>query len=182
MPVLLTEKDHLNEPCRIHVDYHAISPEQNVANYTVAQAAKTIGLSDRTILSEVLMLEDPEQEIRTRERENAEKEVPEVRLYHYATALLEEYERTKDDKLQVEAQLVANHLGMIVKGNQVVDGGGQSAETQRPPQAASQPTPGLKMPGMPGGDAAQVERSNMRQLGITQHEKGAQAAGKEVSA
>ena len=176
LPDLIVDKKNLNEPFRMTVDYHAISPEQNVANYTIAQAAKTVGLSDRTIFSEVLMLEDPEGEIRLREREYAEKEVPEVRLYHYAVCLLEEYERTKDDALQVEATLVANRLGMIVQGTKLsVPGEKPEPETEPVGAAASQPAPGVKMPGMPGMAGQHVVREGQRRLGIEQEQRGKNA-------
>ena len=156
---------------QIDVDYHAISPEQNIANYTVAQVAKAIGLSDRTIFSEVLSLEDPEGEIKQREREYSEKEVPELRLYRYACSLLDAYEQTKDETLQVEAQIVASKLGMSIQGGKVV-------ETQAPAQPASQPKAGVTMPtmtaaaGQPSGQPAaqQIVTTNMRRKGVTPQE------------
>lgn len=157
---------------QIAVDYHAVSPEQNVANYTIAQVAKAVGLSDRTIFADILNLEDPEGEIRQREREYSEKEVPELRLYRYACSLLDAYENTKDESLQVEAKMIAAQLGMSIQGGKVV------GETEAPKQPASQPKLGIKMPKV---SSEHIVKENMRRKGVTEREKGAKAIESEVA-
>lgn len=167
------EPKNLEGKFQISVDYHAVSPEQNVANYTIAQVAKAVGLSDRTIFADVLNLEDPEGEIRQREREYSEKEVPELRLYRYAISLLDAYEKTKEESLQVEAKMIAAKLGMSIQGGKVV--GGEIEETKQP---ASQPKLGVKMPLVAN---EHIVREEGRRKGITEREKGAKAIESEVA-
>jgi len=168
MPLIFDDKFE-DKPFQIQVNYHSVSPEQNVANFTIAQAAKVVGLSDKTIYRDVLQLEDPEGEIVAREAENAEKEVPDLRLYRYAVSLLKQYEETKDETLQVSAQIIAKQLNMTITASGV---GAPGEGTEPPPNAASQPKPGLRMPAMPAVAAQHVEKEEAKRKGIETLEEG----------
>jgi len=93
----------LNKSFSIKYRYFSEAPEQKIANYAVAEAAKAAGLSDDTIFRDILRLPDPNGEHRKRRAENAERLDPVLSLYRHCHNLIEE---GKD----VEARLMKTSL------------------------------------------------------------------------
>jgi hypothetical protein len=83
------------------------SPEQNIANYSIANAARPF-VSGETIRRDVIRLDDPTEEENKILSELADGLVPELQMYKMAKAKIEE---GKD----VEAQLIANRLGVSLE-------------------------------------------------------------------
>lgn len=96
--------DKLEGDYSISFKFYNISPEQNIANYSVASAARPY-VSEDTIKRDILKLEDPDGEKSKRLSEMADKVVPALALYKMAKAKIEAGE-------EVEAQLIANQLGL----------------------------------------------------------------------
>lgn len=91
----------------IRFKYFATSPEQNIANYTIANAAGNV-ISDDTKRRDILKLENPDAEKQKILSELADKMVPSLALYKMAKAKLEVDE-------EIEAQLIANQLGITLE-------------------------------------------------------------------
>lgn len=104
--------------------FFAKSPEQDVANYAIAGAAKDHISSDR-IRRQILKLDDPDAEEAKMLAEDTERISPEVKLYRRACALI-------DEDRDIEARLVANSLVALLKQRRMGPAEGQ----------AVMPTPG----------------------------------------
>jgi len=153
----------------VEVDFKTISPEQNIANATICQALNALEVSKLTQFRDILQLEDPEEEIRRSELENAHKEIPLLRLYDYAVAL-DRSDRTEEEIKKERSQIIMDEVKRMLAQNAV------------PPEsasgAASQPALGLKsmgLPGMPsmaGNEGAKIQREQNRRQGIAQREEG----------
>ncbi|GAG29362.1 unnamed protein product, partial [marine sediment metagenome] len=92
-----------------------------------------------------------------------------LRLYRYAVSLLKQYEETKDETLQVSAQIIAKQLNMVITAS----GAGVPGEaTEPPPNAASQTKPGVPMPGMPSVAGEHVVKEEARRKGMETKEQG----------
>jgi len=102
---------------RVATTFHTVSPEQNIANYSVAAAARGF-MSDETIRRDVLKLQDPVAEERNLAEQMAAELVPEVRLFRIARALLEEAKLLKGSEAKakkMEAMLVGKAIGLSLE-------------------------------------------------------------------
>lgn len=179
----LTEEDPhilfsapMQHPMNIFVDYHSVSPEQNIANFTVAQVGMALGLPKRYLLSEIVQIEDPEGAIRQANREKAEEFIPELMYYRMAHDLLEEAKESGDASLQVEAEIILNKLGMAIEGGEPTEPG--AATPGMPEEVPGKQTGTPLGVSMPGTATHHVQKEELRRKGIQEMEKG-QAAQKE---
>lgn len=166
-PVSKLDSTVLNRPFRINVSFHSLSPEQNVANATVANSYKGL-LSKRSILQRVVQVEDLEGEIDQLEIENAHAEIPELRLYDYAMKL----NPTKDIE-EAELNLARSNI-IFWKLAQITQGAVQPPAAAK--QLPSQASPMIRMPGVP---ETHIAREEARRIGIGQKEKEQTAATTE---
>lgn len=88
--------------------FNATSPEQNVANYTIAAAAHDAGVSSDTIRRSILQFENPSQEKQKREMEDAIKASPILTTYNRVKALI-------DLGYDKQAKLLAKELQVNVQ-------------------------------------------------------------------
>ncbi len=93
---------------KIGFKFFSISPEEEIANYSVGAAAKSLGLSQDTIFRSILKLQDPEGEIRKRTSEDAEELDPAIKLYRQGHRLI-------DAEDYVEAELTLQSLERLLK-------------------------------------------------------------------
>jgi len=84
-----------------------VSAEQNIANYSIGNAALTF-LSEDTVRRDILKVESPEVEEQKRLSELANRMVPELSLYKMAKAKLEQGE-------ELEAKIIATKLGLTLR-------------------------------------------------------------------
>lgn len=93
----------------IRFDFHSISPEENIANYAVAQAAKALNiLPDDVILTEILKRSNPADDKMKMAEQRLQQEVPTLYLFNQAHRLV-------DDKRYVEARLIADQIGISLE-------------------------------------------------------------------
>ena len=137
---------------KINLHYYAQSPEQNIANYSVA-AATGETVSMRYKRAEIIKLQHPEAMEDEVNSELADKLVPSLRLYKLAKAKIKLGQT-------VEANLIANEMGLTldqIKSGKLEGAGGQGQEqrqgqTQLPPQVG-------KLEGEDGRDMNSTEHS-----------------------
>ena len=107
----LEGREHLNQDYRLEVSFHATSPEENIASYSIARAAE--GLVDRdTIRTNILKLRDEGDVEKKLNVEFAEMLVPELRLYRTAVELAKD--NREDESKIIMAKLRA--LGVVPEG------------------------------------------------------------------
>ena len=90
----------LDKKYSISYKFFAVSPEQDIANYAVAQQAIAVGISRRTVLTNILKLRDPEGEIMRAQAEQASQIDPVLALYDYGHALINGQEYFKADLIK----------------------------------------------------------------------------------
>lgn len=101
-PYMELDKDY-----SIKFKFFATSPKQNIANYSIAAAAREF-VSEDTIRRDILRLENPDAELTKKVSELADKMVPTLALYKMARAKLDQEE-------EIEAQLIASQLGLTLE-------------------------------------------------------------------
>lgn len=102
--------------------YFSQSPEQEIANYSIAAAAAPF-LSGDTIRRDILKLRNPDEELSKKRSEMAEELDPSLRLYRYVRSLIEE---EKD----MEAKILLPTLEALMKTRQLNLGGTQQQKSQ----------------------------------------------------
>ena len=138
---------------RVSTSFHTVSPEQNIANYSVAAAARGF-MSDETIRRDVLKLQDPVAEERNLYEQMAAELVPEVRLYRVALGLLAEAKQLKGSEARakrVEAMLVGKTIGISLE--QLTKGQMPEAPPA-PAEGEAAGTEGAPLPGRGAGAPA----------------------------
>ena len=93
----------LNNKYKISYNFHSVSPEQDIANYAVAQQALAIGMSRQSVYTKIIKLQDPMGEIMRSRAEKAEQLDPVIALFRYGHALIDE----ATEESFIEADLVA---------------------------------------------------------------------------
>lgn len=101
----------LDKDYKINYKFHAVSPEQDIANYAVAAQAKAVGLSDHTVFTNILKLQDPTGEIMKGRAERVEQIDPIVALFRYGHAIIDQ--ATEESFL--EAELVADQIDKMLR-------------------------------------------------------------------
>lgn len=166
--------DFKRKTFQINVDYFASSPEESIADMTIANTAKNLGFPEEWIWKNICHIENWKELKRMRDRERIEAESETVRKLRYARSLLESGE--EDDEL--EAELVLEEIGLILdqQGNITRPQlpGGNKQKTL--PQPASQPQLplGLTMPPVSTplrSSEEKVQREENRRERIYQSEK-----------
>jgi hypothetical protein len=98
--------------------YFVKSPKIDVARYSMAQVAKTIGLPQEDIDRDVLQLEDPDGVKRRRSYETAEKLSPLVR----ARRIIKDLTDMEDDDANLDAEILAMQFDVDIKNLRKSDG------------------------------------------------------------
>jgi len=80
----------LDKKYRISYKFHSVSPEQDIANYAVAQQAMAVGMSKHTVYTNILKLQNPSGEIMKGRAERAEQIDPVIALFRYGHSLIDE--------------------------------------------------------------------------------------------
>jgi len=93
----------LDKKYKIAYNFHSVSPEQDIANYAVAQQALAIGMSRESVYTKIIKLQDPMGEIMKSRAERAEQLDPVIAMFRYGHALIDQ--GTEESFL--EADLVA---------------------------------------------------------------------------
>jgi len=96
----------LDKKYKISYKFHSVSPEQDIANYAVAQQALAIGMSRETVYTNIVKLQDPMGEIMKSRAEKAEQLDPVIAMFRYGHALIDQ--GTEESFL--EADLVAKKI------------------------------------------------------------------------
>jgi len=109
------------------INFYQVSPEENIANYSVAAAARGFLDSD-SIRTTILKLKDEGEVQRKMDIEVAEMMVPELKLYRVA-------EQLKSEGRTGEAALIYRKLGMALQ-----------PEKAAPKPTAEMPQLGVEMP------------------------------------
>ena len=128
--------------------FHVITPEQNIANYTVAAAAHDAGISSDTIKRGILQLENPEEETQKRQAEDAVRSSPVLTLYNRARSLIEQ-------NRNIEARLLAAELKVNL--DRLMGG-----ELPQEPQGNGD-KPRMPIPLMPGGQGGYGAKTPQRE-------------------
>jgi hypothetical protein len=167
--LIKVETDQFKEKFTIHMNFYTVSPEENIANYTVANSAAQIGRPKLVIFRDILKSPNPKEELMQAELENAQKEIPELRLYDYGIA--QAGGSIKDERVaESRTKLILWKLKQTMKTQDA------NAPELAMPNIASQAKPELKVP---KGAAQKIVQEETRRQGIAQQNKGkaAQAAG-----
>jgi len=146
----------------INVDYYAESPEENIADMTIANTARSLGLPYEWIYSNLLHLKDVPEIMRMKAREGAMMLSPTVAKYWFATTLKESEE--KRDK--VISEILLTEAGMTPPE----ETGGKGVKN--PPSQTQIPL-GIKAPtvGTPRTEEETIQKEELRRQGILQSRK-----------
>lgn len=120
----------------VKVKYFAKSPKLDLARYSMAAQAKTVGIPQRTIDEEVLQFPDPDGIERQRRWEQAEQLSPIIRLQRIIKSRLEDAERG-DEEGEFEAEVLSTQMRVMIE--QMMTGNTEQPGIEETPK----PTPGL---------------------------------------
>ncbi len=101
----------LDKKYKISYKFHSVSPEQDIANYAVAQQALAVGMSRHTVFTNILRLQDPNGEIMKSRAERAEQLDPVIGLFRYGHALIDQ----GTDESFLEADLVKDQIKRLMR-------------------------------------------------------------------
>jgi hypothetical protein len=156
----------------VGVTFHAVYPEQNIANIAVAQA-QTTWYSDETILEKTFKEEDVPGEIRKKLRESARRELPTFRHLEYALNLAPERTLSEAERDSLLAAAVwyeiEKETGGAIQAPKAL--AGQTAQLKEKP---SQPRPGLTGPRLPQIPELHSNNLESKRKGISQSKQGQQ--------
>jgi len=133
-------KEDLNKKYRIAFKFHAVSPEQDIANMAAAQQGLAIGMSKHTVFTNIIKMENPNGEILKAMAERVEQIDPVVGLFRYGHALIDQ--GTEESFL--EADLVGDRLELMMKQSFI-------PPSESAPQTGRGPSPQSMIPLMEGG-------------------------------
>ena len=178
--VIPIERSVMQKKWFVGITFHTVYPEQNIAQISVAQAA-TEFLSDETILTEFLRLEDVPAEMAKKSLETAHKEIQVLRHMDFALGIAPIKSLSKEEIQSLRAAAIWWQIEQETGG--AIKAPGQLA-LPAPKGKASQPRAGLQMPGMPQLAASQspalhASKVEAKRQGIRQSEKGREAKENE---
>jgi len=101
----------IDKKYKISYKFHSVSPEQNIANYAIAQQALAVGVAPITVYSEILKFQDPAGEIMKGRAHKAEQIDPVIALFRYGHSLIDE----KSEEGFLEADLVAMKIEKLLR-------------------------------------------------------------------
>ena len=133
----------LDKEFAIQYHFYSTSPEQDVANYAIAQQAMAVDISMDTIRRDILKLRDPDGEKIKSRAERAEKGDAALMLYEQGHSMIDEYERTKDGRYLIKSELILQQLEGILRNRA---GGGMA---------------GLDMEALGGGRGTQAQTKSL---------------------
>lgn len=150
----------------IQISFHAISPEQNIANLNVAQAAERY-LSRYSINRDVLQLKDPAKEEAMKDMEEAEDVIQELKLFNFANRLAPVKDLSDEELNEIRAMIIYWKL------MQMTGGGIQPpAELQQAQQMPNVPQIGLNISPQV---AMHLTNEGNRRSGVAQLQSGQRA-------
>jgi hypothetical protein len=163
-------KDFKDKQFVIAIDYFSVSPDESIADSTIAQSWLNLQVPEEYVWKHILKIEDYEETIKMRNRERLLKESEAARKYAYGLALLD----TGDPDDEILADIALREIGYAVQGGKIVSGG------QPLPQLPSQPKPLPGLTTMPIASRPQVAeaktlREEKRRRRIFETEKGMKA-------
>jgi len=112
------------------------SPERDISSYTKGAAAAQLGVSQETILRDIIQFENPEKELDRRNNEVMDELMPERRLLRRLRSIYNELKNTDMDKderysLMLEADMIESQLAR----SQQASGDGGAAPASMPQDA-----------------------------------------------
>ena len=102
---------------KISYNFSSVSPEQDIANYAVAQQALAIGIPRREVYSKIIKVQNPDGLIMESRAERAEQIDPVIGMFRYGHALINQ--GTEESFL--EADLVAIKIENMLRNPQPVE-------------------------------------------------------------
>jgi len=130
----------LDKKYKISFRFHAVSPEQDIANYAVAAQARAVGISQHTTFRDIIKLQDPEGEMMKSRAERVEQLDPIIGLFRYGHALIDQ----GSEQSFMESELVIDQVEKMLRQRYtVVD--------QMPEQTGRGQTPQSLVPLLEGG-------------------------------
>jgi len=153
---------------QIQVNYFSQSPDENIADATIAQTYKNLGLPEEYIYKQIVKVDDYQQILEMRDRERALLESQAARKFKYAMSLFD----TGDPDDAIQAQLALREIGLTMQW--------QRAPQESPKQSPSQPNlplgltthPIANRPTVPEQETMTEEQRRQR---IFMQERGGQA-------
>ncbi len=118
--LIIDEKNPLKslfaDKFNMKISFNSISPEENIANYQLAQMAQQIGISPETILRDIIHSDDPKGELAASGMKIVYDMCPELRMYD--AAIHESKGTLSDDQIAEDrAQIIMWKLEQIKQGS-----------------------------------------------------------------
>ena len=151
----------------VTVEFHAVYPEQNIANLTVAQAAQNF-VSIETILDQYLHVDNPADELARLNLQKLYKGVPELFLMDTALDLAPVKKMNTKARDAMRSNLIRWKLQKLTGGQVQMDQLNISQETSQPRIR------GLET-AMPRTPAVHANKENLRRSNIRAKEEGFEA-------
>ena len=125
-------------------EFHSTSPEQNIANYAIAQQAMAIGISRHTVFTDVVKLNDPDGEIMKARAEKGEAGDIAQTLYLVGHQQI-------DDGKDFLAKMTLQQLKMVLRSR--ATGGSMGLQPQKGGIGTEQIKPMVPLMAQEGGGA-----------------------------
>lgn len=128
-------KELFDKNYEVFYTFKAVNPEQNIANYSVANVAEG-KVSRKTIMRDILQIEHPGEEDDELAIERAIQNSPSLQAMEEARAFANKYERTGDETFRLMGELRAMEIGttldaILAGGKEEKPGGnGKKAKKQ----------------------------------------------------
>uniref|UniRef100_A0A6H1ZKA0 Portal protein n=1 Tax=viral metagenome TaxID=1070528 RepID=A0A6H1ZKA0_9ZZZZ len=114
----------LDKDYKISYKFHSVSPEQDIANYAVAQQAQAVGMSQHTVFTDIIKLQDPNGEIMKARAERVEKVDPVIGLFRYGLSLIDQ----GTEEGFMEADLVKDSIKRLLRQRYAQPDPGEEAQ------------------------------------------------------
>ena len=101
----------LDKKYKIGYKFHAVSPEQDIANYAIAQQALAIGVSKITVYTDIVKFKDPHGEIMKGDAEKARQLDPVILLFDHGHALIDQ----GTERSFLKAELIADKIERLLR-------------------------------------------------------------------
>lgn len=146
---------------KIAFKMNTTSPEKNVSNYTIAAAAKNIGMSTDTIFRDILGLENPTEAQDKVLEEMAGQLIPAVQLYNIGMMFLRQAEDLEGDEkkaMNTRAQIVLSMMSQVLQQQMGQGQPGQEGMPQpKPQETGEKPLQGAPDLGAPMAQGVEEE-------------------------
>jgi len=155
------EVESFKKDFTVGMNFYTVSPEENVANLTTASTALAVGRAKLMVFRDVLKSQNPKEELMMAEADNADKEIPELRLYKYAVAKAPG-KLPDDDFNEAQAKLIQWKLMTNMKQN----------NPELPP-------PDLKLPSRQASPMPETTETKINKASQTRKAQAANIAGQK---